>query len=136
MKTTKLITAIAVSAGLAFGVAAQAGQKHEEENIDAASVPAAVTKAAEAHAKGITLRLAWPPDMPRRVTGDPGRIRQVIAALVRDALARLQHGEVVIEVAEDHARSAGWKLSAPSCPWIGGKYLVGDTLQKYKDLLA
>ena len=63
--------------------------------------------ASEAHAKGITLRLAWPPDTPRRVTGDPGRIRQVIGALVRDALARLQQGEVVVEVAEDQGRSAG-----------------------------
>ena len=61
----------------------------------------------EAHAKGITLRLAWPPDAPRRVTGDPGRIRQVIAALVRDALTRMQQGEVVVEVGEDHGRAAG-----------------------------
>ena len=53
MKTTKSIIAMVVSASLAFGVAAQAGgKKHEEENIDAASVPAAVTKAAETEAKG------------------------------------------------------------------------------------
>jgi uncharacterized membrane protein YkoI len=53
MKTTKLITAIVVSAGLAFGVAAQAGgKKHEEENISSTDVPAAVQKAADTEAKG------------------------------------------------------------------------------------
>ena len=53
MKITKLITAIAVSAGLAFGVAAQAGEKkHEEQSISGTDVPAAVQKAAETEAKG------------------------------------------------------------------------------------
>jgi hypothetical protein len=53
MKTTKLIAAIVVSAGLAFGVAAQAGgKKHEEENISSTDVPAAVQKAADTEAKG------------------------------------------------------------------------------------
>jgi len=53
MKTTKLITAIAVSAGLAFSVAAQAGgKKHEEQSISGTDVPAAVQKAAETEAKG------------------------------------------------------------------------------------
>jgi hypothetical protein len=55
MKTTKLITAMAVSAGLAFGVAAQAKEKHEEESISSTDVPAAVQKAAEAEAKGGTI---------------------------------------------------------------------------------
>jgi hypothetical protein len=53
MKTTKLITAIAVSAGLAFGVTAQAGgKKHEEQSISSTDVPVAVQKAAESEAKG------------------------------------------------------------------------------------
>ena len=53
MKTTKLITAIAVSAGLAFSVAAQAGgKKHAEKSISSADVPAAVQQAAETEAKG------------------------------------------------------------------------------------
>ena len=53
MKITKLITAIAVSAGLAFSVAAQAGgKKHEEKSISSADVPAAVQQAAETEAKG------------------------------------------------------------------------------------
>jgi plastocyanin len=53
MKTTKLITAIAVSAGLAFSVAAQAGgKKHEEKTISSADVPAAVQQVAETEAQG------------------------------------------------------------------------------------
>src|SRR5436853_3829808 len=53
MKTTKLIITAIVSAGLALGVAAQAGgKKHEEENISSADVPAAVQTAADKQAKG------------------------------------------------------------------------------------
>ena len=53
MKTTNLIAAIAVSVGLAFGVAAQAKEKkHEEETVSSSDVPAAVMKTAESEAKG------------------------------------------------------------------------------------
>jgi uncharacterized membrane protein YkoI len=53
MKTTNLMAALAVSAGLAFGVAAQAKEKeHEEESISSADVPAAVQQAADTQAKG------------------------------------------------------------------------------------
>jgi len=52
MKTPKLLTIAVVSAGLAFGVAQAKEKKHEEENIDASSVPAAVQQAAEKQASG------------------------------------------------------------------------------------
>ncbi len=53
MNITKLLAAIAVSAGLAFGVAVQAKEKkHEEETVSSSDVPAAVVKAAETEAKG------------------------------------------------------------------------------------
>jgi len=53
MKTTNLMAALAVSAGLAFGVAAQAKEKeHEEESISSADVPAAVQTAADKETKG------------------------------------------------------------------------------------
>jgi plastocyanin len=52
MKTTKLTTVIAVSAGLALGVAAQAGEKkHEEQSISSSDVPAVVQQAAQAETK-------------------------------------------------------------------------------------
>ena len=51
MKTPKLITVVAVSAGLVFGAAAQA-KEHDEQSITGSDVPAAVQQAAEAQAKG------------------------------------------------------------------------------------
>jgi two-component system sensor histidine kinase/response regulator len=64
------------------------------------------TLSAQAEAKGLALRLAWRPDAPRRVNGDPGRIRQVLTALVRDAMSRIERGEIVVEVARGAMRSA------------------------------
>jgi uncharacterized membrane protein YkoI len=52
MKTSKLLTVIAVGAALTLGVAQAKEKKHEEENISTANVPAAVVKAANAEAKG------------------------------------------------------------------------------------
>jgi hypothetical protein len=56
MKTKHLFTIAALSAGLAFGVTAQAGEKkHEEQSISSTDVPAAVQQAAQAEAKGGTI---------------------------------------------------------------------------------
>ena len=56
MKTKNLFIATVVSAGLAFGVAAQAKEeKHEEQGISSSDVPAAVQQAAQAEAKGGTI---------------------------------------------------------------------------------
>jgi plastocyanin len=52
MKPTKLVIAIALSAGLTFGAAAQAKENHEEEIVGQADVPMAVQKSAEDEAKG------------------------------------------------------------------------------------
>ena len=56
MKISKLFTIAVVSAGLAFGAAAQAGGKqHEEENINSSDVPAAVQQAADKQLKGASI---------------------------------------------------------------------------------
>ena len=56
MKTKNLITVAAISAGLAFGVTAQAKEEeHEEQTINSSDVPAAVQQAAQAEAKGGTI---------------------------------------------------------------------------------
>jgi plastocyanin len=56
MKTKNLLTTAVISAGLAFGVAAQAQEtKHEEQAISSSDVPAAVQQAAQAQAKGGTI---------------------------------------------------------------------------------
>jgi hypothetical protein len=56
MKTKNLFTVAAISAGLAFGVTAQAKEeKHEEQSINSSEVPAAVQSAAQAQAQGGTI---------------------------------------------------------------------------------
>jgi len=56
MKAKNLITAVAVSAGLVLGIAAQAKEKeHDEQAINSTDVPAAVQQAAQAEAKGGTI---------------------------------------------------------------------------------
>jgi plastocyanin len=56
MKMKDLFTAAAVSAGLAFGVAAQAkGKEHEEQTINSSEVPAAVQSTAQTQAQGGTI---------------------------------------------------------------------------------
>ncbi|MGQ0703894.1 MAG: ATP-binding protein [Gemmatimonadales bacterium] len=55
--------------------------------------------AARAAAKGLGFRLLQGSGdaLPRRVMGDPGRIRQIIAALVEWEAGRLEHGEITVE---------------------------------------
>src|SRR5436309_11410743 len=56
MNTANLIVTTLVSAGLAFGTAAQAKEReHEEQTINSSDVPAAVQQAAQAEAKGGTI---------------------------------------------------------------------------------
>ena len=52
MSTPRLFTIAAISVGLAFGVAAQAKEKHEGEVISQADVPMAVQESAKSQAKG------------------------------------------------------------------------------------
>src|SRR5215813_3475787 len=56
MKIKNLFTVAAVSAGLAFGVAAQAKEKeHQEQTINNSEVPAAVQSTAQTQAQGGTI---------------------------------------------------------------------------------
>ncbi len=55
MKTLKLLTIVAISAGLAFGVVQAKEKKHEEENINTSDVPQAVQQAADKQLKGASV---------------------------------------------------------------------------------
>lgn len=51
-----------------------------------------------AREKGLDLRISWPEDLPGRVLGDRGRLRQVLVNLLSNAIRYTQQGHVALEV--------------------------------------
>jgi CheY-like chemotaxis protein len=64
------------------------------------------TLASRAAEKGLELALRISPDLPERLVGDPGRLRQIIVNLVGNAIKFTERGEAVVEV-ESQTRSNG-----------------------------
>jgi PAS domain S-box-containing protein len=60
----------------------------------------------EAQRKGIDLELDAPPNLPRRLVGDPGRLRQVLFNLLGNAIKFTDQGSVTLSVAEQESDQA------------------------------
>ena len=75
--------------------------------------------AIQAEAKGLELVARVEPGMPAVMTGDPGRLRQVLVNLVGNAIKFTMTGEVVVTIGRDESRPDG---EGP-----GLRFLVSDT---------
>ena len=67
-------------------------------------------QALAASAKGLELRINYPPHLPRVLVGDPGRIGQVITNLVSNAIKFTANGRIVIDVQLAGQNAAGCRL--------------------------
>jgi signal transduction histidine kinase/DNA-binding response OmpR family regulator len=56
------------------------------------------TLALRAHQKGLELAYDADPDVPSRLLGDPGRLRQILVNLVGNAIKFTQRGEVLVTI--------------------------------------
>ncbi len=57
--------------------------------------------AEQAHRKGLELVLNVPPEVPRALCGDPGRLRQILLNLLGNSLKFTSQGEVVVRVSDE-----------------------------------
>src|SRR5262249_26333477 len=73
----------------------------------AATVRVLATRAA---AKGLELTCGIAADVPDRLVGDVGRLRQILLNLVGNAIKFTEYGEVAVQVRLDRAAAAGVTL--------------------------
>ena len=64
------------------------------------------TQAVTAHKKGLEVIVSVAPEAPRRLLGDPTRVRQVISNLVGNAVKFTEHGVISVAVSVDESTAA------------------------------
>ncbi|MCF6286624.1 MAG: ATP-binding protein, partial [Candidatus Hydrogenedentes bacterium] len=64
----------------------------------------------KAMGKGIELAVLMQPDLPKRVNGDPGRLRQILLNLLSNALKFTHDGEVIVHCALEETREDAYVI--------------------------
>ncbi len=88
----------------------ESGKMHIEEidfSLESTLRDTMKSLAFRAHQKELELLLQVAPDVPDRVRGDPGRLRQVIINLVGNAIKFTDHGEIKVSVQREAGAAEG-----------------------------
>jgi two-component system sensor histidine kinase/response regulator len=79
------------------------------------------TLGVQAAEKGLELACRVAPDLPDRMMGDPGRLRQVMINLIGNAIKFTDEGEILVEVCNDT------DVEAVEPDWLPLRFSVRDT---------
>jgi CheY-like chemotaxis protein len=79
-------------------------------NLRGCIEPALKTLALRAHQKGLELNCLIEPDLPEALTGDPGRLRQVLLNLLGNSLKFTERGEVNLWVQRESGQGESIRL--------------------------
>ncbi|MCB1185465.1 hybrid sensor histidine kinase/response regulator, partial [bacterium] len=80
--------------------------RHEESNLEDLVNGVCELMASRAHEKGIEIAVHVAPEVPRMITSDIGRLRQVLFNLVGNAIKFTETGGVLIEVTREDKQLA------------------------------
>jgi light-regulated signal transduction histidine kinase (bacteriophytochrome) len=84
-----------------------------------------------AEAKGLELSFRVAPDVPDRLVGDDGRLRQIVVNLVSNAIKFTERGDVVVELEQERLRDGRSR-----CTWSCATPASASRRTAERDLLA